>query len=314
LSVAVCIITYRRPEGLKQLLEGLDRLTFQDEVPAPDVRVLVVDNDPAGSARASVDSVKSRLRWTTEYDIEPKRGIPYARNRAITLAAQKAADFLVFVDDDEVPRPSWMDELLRVQRSCDADVVYGAVLPRFEADVPLWVVDGGFFEHTFVQAGYETGHLLELADTNNVLVRSTVFEGMRKNFDERFALTGGSDTHFFMGVFRAGYKIVWAPDAIVDDWIPGSRANARWILQRAYRLGNTRSLCELDLRTSSADWVASALKGAGRIVQGLLLLPLSLVSGRSGFVGAVHKICYGAGRLAGVSGVRYEEYRRTHGA
>ncbi|MDQ3862201.1 MAG: glycosyltransferase [Actinomycetota bacterium] len=314
MRVIVCIITYRRPEGLKRLLEGLDRLTFREEVAAPEVEVLVVDNDPAGSARTLVKRERPRLRWPIEYDVEPERGIPYARNRAITLAAQKDAGLLVFVDDDEVPRPSWMDELLRVQRSCHADVVYGAVLPRFEDGVPSWVVEGEFFEHPFVRAGYETGLSLELADTNNVLVRTTVFEEMGKNFDERFALTGGSDTHFFMRAFRAGYKIVWAADAVVDDWIPARRASARWILQRAYRLGNTRSLCELDLRTSSAGWITPGLKGAGRIAQGIVLMPVSVLSGRRGLVSAAHKICYGAGRLAGFFGVRYEEYRRTQGA
>ncbi|MBA2712274.1 MAG: glycosyltransferase family 2 protein [Rubrobacteraceae bacterium] len=314
MRVAVCIITYRRPEGLTRLLEGLDGLTFRDEATEPGVEIFVVDNDPAGSARALFEREKPGLRWPAEYDVEPSRGIPYARNRSISLATRKGADFVAFVDDDEVPRPSWMEELLRVQRSCDADVVYGAVVPRFEDDVPSWVVEGGFFEHTFVRAGYEMGHPLELADTNNVLVRSNVFGKMGKHFDERFAHTGGSDTHFFMRVFRAGYRIAWAPDAVVDDQIPASRANARWILQRAYRLGNTRSLCELDLRTAPAGWVAPAVKGVGRIVQGTLLLPVSLVSGRRSLVGAAGKICYGAGRLAGVFGVRYEEYRRAHGA
>lgn len=313
MRVAVCVITYRRPEGLERLLEGLDGLTFRHESPEPDVKVIVIDNDPGGSARALCEKERSEFKWPIEYDVEPNRGIPYARNKAITRAQRTGADFLVFVDDDEVPRPSWMDELLRVQSAHDADAVYGAVLPRFEADVPLWVVEGRFFEHVFVRSGYDTGHPLELADTNNVLVRSNVFKEMGKNFDERFALTGGSDTHFFMRVYRAGYKIVWAADAVVDDWIPNSRANAGWILQRAYRLGNTRSLCELDLQCSSAGWVAPAVKGLGRIIQGGLLLPVSPVLGRYALVGAAQKICYGAGRLAGIFGVRYEEYRRTRG-
>ena len=217
---------------------------------------------------------------------------------------------MVFVDDDEVPLPSWMDELLCVQRSYDADVVFGAVLPYFVEDVPAWIVKGRFFEHPFVRARYHTGHRLEVADTNNVLLRSRVFGDMDKLFDERFAFTGGSDTHFFMRVFRAGYIIVWARDAQVHDWVPKHRANARWILQRAYRLGNTRSLCELDVELSGAGRVVPVIKGVGRIAQGLLLIPISLTRGRHAFVGALHRICYGAGRLAGVLGVQYEEYRR----
>jgi len=304
--VAVCVITFRRPEGLERLLNSLDGLVFERN-PLPDLEVIVVDNDPTGSARAFCE--RANLRWPIEYRVEPRRGIPYARNKAIACAGADT-DFVVFVDDDEVPLPSWMDELLYVQHSYGADAVYGAVLPYFVEDAPAWIVEGRFFEHTFVRAQYPTGHPLELADTNNVLLRSRVFAGMDKLFDERFALTGGSDTHFFMRVFRAGYKIVWARDARVYDWVPKNRANARWILQRAYRLGNTRSLCELDLEPSGAGRVVPVIKGVGRIAQGLLLIPISLTQGRHAFVGALYKICYGAGRLAGVLGVQYEEYRR----
>lgn len=311
MRVNVCVITYRRPEGLKRLLNGLNELVF-DKNPLPDLDIIVVDNDPNGSAQAFCEEVKPNLKWPIRCFVEPRRGIPYARNRAIACTGSDA-DFVAFVDDDEVPLPSWMDELLYVQHCYDADVVYGAVLPYFVEDVPAWVVKGRFFEHPFVRAQYPTGHPLELADTNNVLLRSRVFGGMDKLFDERFALTGGSDTHFFMRVFRAGYRIVWAGDAQVHDWVPKSRANARWILQRAYRLGNTRSLCELDLEPSVAGRVAPVVKGVGRIAQGLVLTPISLALGRHVFVGALHKICYGAGRLAGMLGVRYEEYRRFGG-
>jgi succinoglycan biosynthesis protein ExoM len=309
--VAVCVITYRRPQGLRRLLNGLDELVFHKN-PRPDLNIIVIDNDPTGSARAVCEGAKSNLRWPIRYCVEPRQGIPYARNRAISCAGPDV-DFVAFVDDDEVPQPSWVDELLYVQHSYDADVVYGAVLPYFVEAPPAWILKGRFFEHHFVRARYPTGYPLELADTNNVLLRSQVFAGMDKLFDERFALTGGSDTHFFMRVFRAGYRIVWAEDAQVHDWVPRSRASVGWILQRAYRLGNTRSLCELDLEPSVAGRVVPPVKGVGRIVQGLLLLPVSLALGRHAFVGALHKICYGAGRLAGVLGVQYEEYRRFAG-
>jgi glycosyltransferase involved in cell wall biosynthesis/GT2 family glycosyltransferase len=309
--VAVCIITYRRPEGLKRLLKALNKLVFEKN-PLPDLEIIVVDNDPTGSAQALCEVAKSNLKWPLRYCVESRRGIPYARNRAIASAGSDM-DFVTFVDDDEVPFPTWMDELLYVQHSYDADVVYGAVLPCFVEDAPPWIVEGRFFEHTFVRARYPTGRPLELADTNNVLIRSQVFGGMDKLFDERFAMTGGSDTHFFMRVFRAGYRIVWAVDARVYDWVPKNRANARWILQRAYRLGNTRSLCELDLESSAAGRVVPVIKGVGRIAQGVLLIPVSPALGRHAVVGALHKICYGAGRLAGVLGVQYEEYRRFSG-
>lgn len=312
MRVAICIITYRRPEGLKRLIKSLNSLVFERNAP-PDLRIVVVDNDPAGSACGFCERVRPDSKWQIRCYVEPRRGIPYARNRAIVCAGTDV-DFVAFIDDDEVSDPSWLDELLYVQRSYNADVVYGAVLPRFEKDVPHWIVRGEFFEHTFVRVGYPTGHSLELADTNNVLIHTRVFGGMEKLFDERFALTGGSDTHFFMRVFLKGYKIVWAGDARVYDWIPKSRANARWILQRAYRLGNTRSLCELDIEPPSVKpTVLPLVKGGGRIVEGLLRVPVSVIMGRHTLIRALYKICYGAGRLAGTAGLKYEEYRRTYG-
>lgn len=308
--VAVGIITYHRPEGLRRLIGQLDNLVFEGT--APDLEIVIVDNDPDGSARDFCREVEPHLRWPLQYYVEPRRGIPYARNRVISCASEDR-DFVAFIDDDEVPEPSWMDDLLRVQRVYNADVVYGPVLPLFGEGAPAWVAKGGFFQHTFVRAGYRTGHSLELADTNNVLISTRVLRGMDRLFDGRFALTGGSDTHFFMRVFQAGYKLVWADSARVYEHIPNSRANARWILQRAYRLGNTRSLCELDLEPSIVGQVAPAVKGWGRIVQGLVYLPPALLRGRHELVRTLCNVCYGAGRLAGLIGLRYKEYRRFFG-
>ena len=48
-SVAIAVLTYRRPAGLGQLLEGLAALDVPADVA---LRVVVVDNDPDGSGRA----------------------------------------------------------------------------------------------------------------------------------------------------------------------------------------------------------------------------------------------------------------------
>ena len=51
MKVAICIITFRRQEGLKRLLDSLNRLEFKQQ-PAPDLQLVVVDNDSAGLAHA----------------------------------------------------------------------------------------------------------------------------------------------------------------------------------------------------------------------------------------------------------------------
>lgn len=312
MRVAVCITTYKRPEGLRRLLSGLNELSFDRHAP-PSLKIVVVDNDAAGTASAVCEGVRGWFRWPLEYHIEPRRGISQARNRAVARAAALDADFLASVDDDEVPEPSWLDELLFVQRSYAADVVGGPVLPYFYEPVPDWVVKGKFFEQSFERPRYPTGHLLKLTATGNVLIRMRVFEEMGEYFDEELGLTGGEDTLFFAHVYEVGYKLVWANEAVVYEWTPAGRANARWILRRAYRLGNSRSLYETRAGVGPAVRIVRLAKGCGRVVQGLLLLflsvPLSLIVGRQPIMKALVLVCRGAGMLAGMLKIRHEEYR-----
>lgn len=53
--VAVCIITYRRPDGLRRALDAVAAQVFDGA--RPDLRVLIVDNDEAGSARQVCDAL-----------------------------------------------------------------------------------------------------------------------------------------------------------------------------------------------------------------------------------------------------------------
>ena len=311
--VAVCVVTLRRPEGLRRLLDGLGGLTFRRAEP-PDLKVVVVDNDPAGSARAVCEEVAEGYPWPLEYRVEPRRGIPYARNTAVATAG--AVDFVAFVDDDEVPEPLWLDELLFVQRSYGADVVAGPALAHFDGSVPDWVEKGKLFG----RARFPTGHRLRppFVATNNVLVRSRLLAAAGaanggKVFDERYALSGGSDTNLFMRAGKAGYAMVWADEAVVHDRIPASRANAGWILQRAYRFGNTLALCERDIEPSTGIRLVRVAKAGRHVAQGLLLALPSVILGRHALVKALRHVCMGVGMLAGVTGIRYEEYRKTHG-
>src|SRR3712207_4691208 len=68
-GVAVCVITYRRPEGLRRLLGALDDLIFKKSE-VPDIKIVVVDNDPAGSALAVCEDMAPALKWPIEYRTE----------------------------------------------------------------------------------------------------------------------------------------------------------------------------------------------------------------------------------------------------
>lgn len=306
IRVAICIPTYQRPHGLDRLLESLSRLHFKKQA-EPDVKIIVVDNDNAGTATSVVERWKAKLPWEVEYDIEPQRGIASARNRLVTLAED--VDFIAFIDDDEVTHVGWLDELLYTQDRYHSDIVVGPVLPRFEVDPPKWVLEGEFFE----RETYAEGEVLDGAATGNMLISKRVLSWVEGPFDKRMDLSGGEDSLLSMSLFRLGARIVFANRAIVEEFIPASRMTLGWICQRAYRGGNTYSLCRRYIEESNTWVFERVLKGLCKISLGFLLLFPSIVRGRAASVKALKFISLGAGDLSGILGKRYFEYKRIHG-
>jgi GT2 family glycosyltransferase len=223
----------------------------------------------------------------------------------VAAALEEGADFVAFVDDDEVPTPRWLDELMRAAGR-GADVVTGPVVRHFEGDPPQWVRSGGFF----LDPRRPTGTPVEFAATSNVLVARRVLEGVQPAFDLRFGLTGGEDTHFFLRAARAGYSIRWCDEAVVDELVPASRTRLGWILRRAYRLGNTWSRCERELGRSASVLAVRAGKALARMGLGAALLAASLGVRRHVAARGLWHIAFGAGNLTGLVGVRTYEYRQ----
>jgi succinoglycan biosynthesis protein ExoM len=309
MQVDVCVVTFRRPEGLERLLEGLNKLAFEKLELPPNIEIVVVDNDSAGSAYAVCERLASRLRWPLKYYIEPHRGISQARNKAIANVRTNV-DFIALIDDDEVPEPLWLDELLYVQQVYAADVVGGPVLPRFHEQVPDWIIKGKFFgENPLERPRYPTGHVVKFAASGNSLIHAQLFRETSLRFDPLRGLTGGEDTHFFRQLYNAGYKMVWADAALVYEYIPESRTNLRWLLKRAYRMGLGLGRHSLENESRFAGRATRTIKGSGRIVQGSLLVLSSVALGKVTFVKGLQSISRGIGMIAGLIGIRYEIYR-----
>ena len=297
--VGICIATFRRRELLRQLLVGISKLTFE-RMPTPDILIIVVDNDEARSAADICDTVA--LPWPAKYVVEPRRGIAQARNRAILEAENP--DFIVFIDDDEVPTPQWLDELLWTQACFKGDVVCGPVLPRFASGTPEWVKAGRFFsKHLYI-----TGDTIETCCTGNVLIPRRVMREVRA-FDERFALTGAEDTHFFLRVRQQGFKIICSGGGVVYESVPTSRASLKWLLRRAYQSGNSWVLCETSLDGRISTRLIRMAKASGRILQGTASACLSPLLGKAALAEALSTLFLGAGMIAALAGKNFQAYQ-----
>lgn len=302
-KVVICIITFHRLKGLQRLLESIQQLTFKDTEP-PDWGVVVVDNDAEASARTLVDQFRTSFPVPILYGVEPCQGIAAARNQAVSLAPE--CDFIAFIDDDETADPYWLDQLLLVQKTYQADIVTGQVLPDFEETPPKWIIRGGFFNRRRLK----TGTQVHFAATHNTLVKYAWTQKLDGPFDMRFNLTGGSDSHFSRRVIQGGGKVVWADEAIVTEYNPPNRVKTSWLLQRSFRIAYTTTLIE-KLLYSFFIVLLRFIKAIYHILLGfVLIIPLSLVYGYAGVIKALQRAARGAGALYALFGGHYEEYAK----
>ncbi|SEL20491.1 Glycosyltransferase, GT2 family [Blastococcus sp. DSM 46786] len=306
LAVAVAVLTFRRPGDLEAVLPHLVRQAGELRSRECAVEVLVVDNDAGGSARQTVRP------WASDgvrYVVEPVPGIAAARNRA--LAEAHGADLLVFIDDDERPHDGWLGLLLDTWRSTGAQAVAGAVVSELPGEMDAWAGAGDFLRRRRLR----TGTPIDVAATNNLLLDLSFVRRHGLLFDERFGLSGGSDTLFTRRLVAEGGLLVWCDEAVVTDQVPADRLTREWVLRRAFRSGNTAVRVDVVLAAGpGARTVArarAAARGSARLAGGGVRWAMSsLARADHSAARGLRTAARGAGMLAAVAGMVYREYRR----
>jgi len=295
---------------LLRLLAGLDAQVF-DAVPTPAIELIVVDNSPLADAAGICDA--GRWKWPLRYLHEPRPGISHARNTAVA-AVTASTDFIAMIDDDEVPAPDWLDQLLHAQKRSQADIVVGPTTPVFPQDTPDWVPASGFFLKP------DNAHALRELDTQppaatcNVLVRAALLDSPGQVFDPALALCGGEDKLLFQSLKLSGHRFAWAAHAHVSEWIPPERANFAYMWREAYRRGSVKYYVKSRLKAASAlhalrMGLRMSLTGLGRIAVALLCLPAKVGRGRAGLARHALNVADSLGTIAGVLHIPNRHYR-----
>jgi GT2 family glycosyltransferase len=90
--------------------------------------IVVVENDSQPRSAVVVSDIKTKYpNLDISYCLEPKLGISSARNRALALGLASNADWIAFIDDDEVMSAGWLRAMLRAAKTMDAEVLTGPV-------------------------------------------------------------------------------------------------------------------------------------------------------------------------------------------
>lgn len=305
-KVAIAVLTFRRQAELEALIPSLLAQAASVEATV-DPYVLVVDNDPERSAESVVEKFAHE---PIVYANEPEPGIATARNRALSSASD--ADLLAFIDDDEIPAADWLSSLLSTYTRHESVGVVGNVLREYDVPPDPWILAGRYFDRDPIK----TGVRVHAAGTGNLLLDLNQVRRFGVRFDPIFGLSGGSDTLFTSQLVKAGGELVWCAESIVYEQIPANRLTRKWVVTRAFRIGNGGARTALALTPSAGKRIKVRLVEAGA--------GMARVGGGGGkyLVGKLtRKTAYeargartfarGAGRLTGAFGYHYDkEYRQ----
>ncbi|GIW57022.1 MAG: glycosyl transferase family A [Nitrospiraceae bacterium] len=235
-ELILCICTCGRPAGLERVLRAVDGLEWP-EGEMPSFAVVVVDNLPDGRARDVVERLRGFFRWPLHFVEEPERGISQARNRAVAEALALGAEFVAFVDDDDVPKPDWLWWLWKRQRETGADLVFGGWVLVLRPDAsPLARAFKERQDRSAIAA--DKFGLPGRAATRNVLIGRRVLERLNARdgivFSPKFDACGGEDTEMFYRALASGSRCISCNESIVEVSVPGGFV---WILRRQFRYG-----------------------------------------------------------------------------
>lgn len=282
--ITVCICTFKRPHLLNQLLSGLEHQRTESLFT---YSVVVVDNDRAGTGRATVESFRKHAGFEVRYHLEPEQNIARARNRAVE---NSRGEFIAFIDDDEFPNEDWLFRLFQAQRKFNAQGILGPVIPYYDVTPPKWILKGRFHE----RPDPETGTVLDWSRTRtgNVLLDRTLFLDKENLFGTDYG-SGGEDRDFFRRMIGRGSRFVWCREARVFEVVPPERFTRSFMLRRALLRG----------KIPYNQTIAANLKSLIAVPVYALILPFVVLTHHHVFMKYLVKMFDHIGRLLAFAGI-----------
>lgn len=265
IETSVVIPSYRRPDDLAR---AVDSVLAQQGVTTP-YEILIVDNDPAGSAAPVAAAKAAQSTVPVRYVHEKRPGISHARNTGVAAAKGR---YLAFLDDDEEAAPDWLARFLDTLQRFGADAAVGPVLPRFPSAAGA-VDDYRRCVYTR-DARVPTGtKLLRWNIGNSIFDKARCF-ATPEPFLPRLGRTGGEDTVFLRQLTRRGSTMVWCGEAVAWESVPAERLAADYLLRRAFRGAQTTTFVCAAVRPR--EWARALRLMAGGCVQLALFGPAAL--------------------------------------
>jgi len=212
-AVSIIVPVYNCSGSITALIESL----LDQDYPRDLYEVILVDNNSSDNTARMIEQYPIKL--LRENDIQSSYA---ARNKGIKEAKH---DYLAFTDADCIPNQQWLSSGISTLIRESADLVGGNIefiLPEKPTNAQLY--DSITHLNTKAYVNEKSS-----APTANLFTRSDVFE-KTSLFPE---VKSGGDYSWTNNAVKKGFKIVYAPDAIVKH--PARKLNE--LLKKCRRIG-----------------------------------------------------------------------------
>lgn len=304
IAISVIIPTFHRNPELERALRSCLR---QDGMRPDQFEIVVVDNSSDGRARPVVSSLAASSPVAIHYHAERRPGITHARNTGVAAAS---GELIAFLDDDGEADSRWLCSLWSTYEQYHPDLMWGALLPRFEGGLQGW--DKVFISRYTRRIGATGTTPKTLHGTNNSCIRRAIIP-MPEPFPLQLGLLGGGDIALFRQFASAGRKLAYCAEAIIFDHIPVERISYRYLLRRSFWQGQVTTYMHT-LPGFRSPWllVRSLVAGVVGLVQYGGIAAAQFVLGRQQDAAlASLRVARAAGRLMWMRPFRKQRYGIT---
>ena len=234
--------TYNRAQRLPGLISQL-----RAQVCPYPFEILIIDNNSSDETPEVLAELTAQDGAALRFVRETQQGIPYARNRAIEECLASGVDYMLFMDDDELPGEGLLAGAVDALEREGAECAGGRVEIRFApGQRPKWLSDEllGFLAE--IDHGPEALWVKDRSTplwTANVAYRMEIFaRDPELRFDHRYnrlghAVGGGSDAIMFRAMVDRGIRIRYRPDMVVEHYVDDWRLKRRYFLKLHFIAG-----------------------------------------------------------------------------
>ncbi len=278
LQASVIIPTYLRPQFLSDAVKSIaaQRLSGMFEI-------VVVDNCPSSELRSQVSDLNASTppAATVRYVAEPRTGLHFARHAG---ARSANADLVVFCDDDILAEEGWLSAILDPFADPSIVCVGGKVAPHWEVPPPSWIESVPASYYSLLDRG-SVPHIMqpgELFHGCNFAVRKKVLFDLGGFNPDGFGdrnliwLRGDGEVGLMRKIRAKGYKVAYAPGAVIEHRIPADRMRREYLYRRAFDSGIEASYGFYRYRKSSP---LGLILHIPKLIAGSLLYQLLISTG-----------------------------------